>query len=282
MDWKDWDELRYVLALGRAGSMTDAASVLGSSAATVSRKVKSASSSFGQPLFRRQKNGWKLTSAGSELFEVANQIEAMLSSLNIERESNALQKPVKLTTLDFLVRSVLSPNLSKLREHCPQLEVTLHSSNKNLSLAYGEADVAVRMARPKTGRLVSRKLGEFRYSIYGMLEGDHTNWIGREEHLNWVPEISMANDHFGRPPFIRVADYKSALDAMKSMQIATVLPEAMVQNDSVVVPVPGAPEIWRQAWLVVHEDRKNEPSIRSVIDWLDDCFKPFQRRREPT
>jgi DNA-binding transcriptional LysR family regulator len=272
-----WDELKYVLALGRAGSMTKAAANLKSSTATVSRKIQSASDHFGQPIFQKQKDGWKLTAVGQQIFDLADKFEMSLSNLQSTDDVEELPKTIFLTTLDFLVRSVLSPNFLSLREKHPQLELTLHSSNENLSLAYGEADIAVRMARPTSGRLISRKLGEFKYTIFGIEGGDHSNWVGREESLDWIPEVTMAKNFFEKSPVIRVGDYKAALDTIKSMKIAAVLPEIMAQNDKEIVAIAGAPVVWREAWMIVHESRKNDPALRAVMDWLVESFKANNR-----
>ena len=271
--WTDWDDLRFIVALGKSGSMSIAAKDLGASAATVSRKIRSANERFGQNIFQKDKDGWKLTNAGLPLYDLAKDFEKSLSALQNTEEENERQKPLLLTSLDFLIRAVLLPKFPLLRESNPFIELTLHSSNENLSLAYGEADIAVRMARPTSGRLVSRKLGEFTYSLYGVKGGDYTNWIGRAEHLDFVPEVMMAKQFFDKPPTIRVTDYKASLEAMMAMRVASVLPDVVARAVPGIIKIEESPMVRREAWLVIHEDRRTDKSIRAVIDWLDLCFK---------
>lgn len=277
-EWRNWDSLRFVVALGNSGSMINATKILGVSAATVSRKILSANEQYGQKIFQKHQDGWNLTAAGHQLYDLARDFEESLSVLQKASEEEREHKPLLLTSLDFLIRSVLFPNYSLLREKNPFIELTLHSSNANLSLAYGEADIAIRMARPTSGRLVSRKLGEFTYSLYGTEGGDHTNWVGREENLDDVAEIGMAKQFFQRPPVIRVADYKSALDAMKALRVATVLPDVAALDDPEVIKIDGTPVVRREAWLVVHEDRKSDSAIRAIIEWLEICFEEYVNR----
>lgn len=279
-NWRDWDDLRFVVALADTGSIKRASKILGSSQATVSRKIHSANERFGQSIFKKHKDVWRLTTEGTPLYDLAKNFETSLSTLLHKYEDNKTPQSLLLTSLDFLIRSVLVPNFPLLLEKSPLIELTLHSSNANLSLAKGEADIAVRMARPTSGQLVIRKLGEFTYSIYGVEGGDHSNWIGRADHLDFVPEIVMAKQFFQKPPVIRVADYKASLEAMKSMRIATVLPDILADGAHGVIKVDNTPSVQREAWLIINEDRQNDEAIRAVIDWLEICFKAYNSRTD--
>ena len=281
-DWDNWDDLKFVLALANSGSITRAAKALGSSPATVSRKIHSANESYGQSIFQRHQDGWQLTAQGLPLYELAKNFETSLRALQKPDEEEQAQKPLLLTSLDFLIRTVLFPNFHLLREKNPFIELTLHSSNENLSLAYGEADLAIRLARPTSGRLVGRKLADFSYSIYGLEGGDHSNWIGREEKFDYVPESAMANQFFGKSPILRVANYKASLEAIKSMGYSAVLPDIIAKDVPGLVKIDETHVVKREAWLVMHEDRKNDKAIRAVIDWLDICFEAYTTKLMPT
>ena len=63
-----------------------------------------------------------------------------------------------------------------------------------MSLAFGEANVAIRLARLTSGRLHAKKLSE----------------------------VKMANVYFKTPPVLRVTDQKAAPDACKKLEVAAV------------------------------------------------------------
>lgn len=79
-DWKNWDDLKFVLALANSGSITKAAKALGYSSATVSRKIHSANKAYGQSIFQRHQDGWELTAEGLPLYELAKQFRDIFAS----------------------------------------------------------------------------------------------------------------------------------------------------------------------------------------------------------
>ena len=65
----DWDNLRYFLAVARAGKLTAAARRLGQDHTTVGRRIASLESAFHSKLFERRPDGYRLTEAGQRLLQ---------------------------------------------------------------------------------------------------------------------------------------------------------------------------------------------------------------------
>jgi len=65
----DWDNLRYFLAVARAGKLTAAARRLGQDHTTVGRRIVSLESAFRSKLFERRPDGYRLTETGQRLYE---------------------------------------------------------------------------------------------------------------------------------------------------------------------------------------------------------------------
>ncbi|RYZ44992.1 MAG: LysR family transcriptional regulator [Myxococcaceae bacterium] len=67
----DWEDLRFFVALARAGSLSAAARQLKVSHATVGRRVAALEDTLGRALFDRRVDGYALTAEGAAVLELA-------------------------------------------------------------------------------------------------------------------------------------------------------------------------------------------------------------------
>src|SRR4030095_5385158 len=72
----DWDDVRYFLAVARGGSVRAAAERLGVYHSTVLRRLAQCVESLGARMFEKLPSGYRLTAAGEEVLQLANQMEA--------------------------------------------------------------------------------------------------------------------------------------------------------------------------------------------------------------
>ena len=72
----DWDDIRYFLAVARGGSVRAAAARLGVNHATVLRRIAQLEERLGVRMFEKLPSGYRLTAAGEEVLEFADQMEA--------------------------------------------------------------------------------------------------------------------------------------------------------------------------------------------------------------
>ena len=70
-----WDDLRFFLAIARAGSLTAAPAELRVSQPTVSRRLAAMEARLGVRLFDRTRSGYELTAPGLEIFETVERVE---------------------------------------------------------------------------------------------------------------------------------------------------------------------------------------------------------------
>ena len=71
----NWDDLRFFLAVARAGTLQAAARQLGVDHTTVSRRIKALEAGLGQALFARHLAGHELSPAGLALLPKAEAME---------------------------------------------------------------------------------------------------------------------------------------------------------------------------------------------------------------
>ncbi len=73
----DWDDVRYFLAVSRGGSVRAAAEGLGVNHSTVLRRIAQLEERLGVLIpSKKPPSGYRLTAAGEEVLEFADQMEA--------------------------------------------------------------------------------------------------------------------------------------------------------------------------------------------------------------
>src|SRR6516225_2690585 len=167
MAWQ-WDDVRFFLAVARAGSLSGAARALGVGHVTVGRRITLLEKRLGVTLLNRTPDGFATTSAGEAILRQCMAMES--AALNLERivagRDSLVTGSVRVTTTEALAYQLIAPAIAALRQTHPELRVDLIASVRSLDIARREADLAVRFARPATSDLVCRKLGEVGFSLY--------------------------------------------------------------------------------------------------------------------
>lgn len=276
-----WDGYRYVIALARCGSMTAAAKSLDTNTATVSRHIHKMTEIYGTVLFVKKKSRWELTREGEALVRVIETFEKGLHDLD---RNNGLEltagRTVKIATVEFLSETFLMPGLGDLIDENPGLSAEIACSDTRVSLAYGEADVSVRLSRPQEGRLVGRKSGEVVMTAYRPHGSTSRDWVGLGEELEWTPEMRLSKEVFGRPPLMRVHSFRAMQAAALSGGLGCVVPSHMAAETPELEPVAGYAPAVREVWVIYHETRKMDPVVRLAADWVHRCFQRTRQQGE--
>jgi DNA-binding transcriptional LysR family regulator len=142
----NWDDIRYVLAVARHGSLNAAATALGVTHATVLRRVAAFEKRYRRAIFQKLPSGYKvLPEALPILGAMANIDDAVLAA---ERTiAGADQSPtgkVRIASTDSICQMVLPPILGRISESYPNIELTLLSANVHHDLTRLTADIVVR------------------------------------------------------------------------------------------------------------------------------------------
>ncbi len=163
-----WDDLRVFLAVHRARSHAAAGRALHVAPTTVGRRLAALEAAVGARLFTRGPEGLLTTEASRSLLARAERVEAEV--LEAERElSGADTRPtgsVRITTGDGFATYILAPALPAFLAAHPGLSVEVRAEVRALDISRGEADVALRLFRPRERSLVARRLGVERYGLF--------------------------------------------------------------------------------------------------------------------
>ncbi|MBB6254355.1 LysR family transcriptional regulator [Nitrospirillum iridis] len=143
----DWDDVRYFLAAARGGSVRAAAKSLGVNHATVLRRIAQLEDHLGTQVFEKLPSGYRLTAAGGEVLEFANQMEASSHRLetSVFGRDQGVRGLLRVTLPPFLATHLLMPDLADFARVHPDIEIEIVSTGEVANLTNREADVAIRM-----------------------------------------------------------------------------------------------------------------------------------------
>lgn len=292
----NWDDLRTFEAVARRGSLTAAATALGVSQSTVSRRIARLEEAAHATLLirstplRLSERGRAVLQALSPMLDGAQAVRAALET------EDALRGEVTLTTIGELTRWVLAPRLSAFYARHPELRLHIRVRNTIDSLAAGEADVSLRISRPEQGDLIARRLSTTAWSLYASPElarnaasaQEAVPWLGLSGALGQIPEQRYAEALFGgRPPRLRIEDVEALGQAVQAGLGVALLPDSLhtrleglmrVQPEQLGLAMQASEVPARDIWMVVHRTRYELPRVRALIDWLENCFEASAMR----
>jgi DNA-binding transcriptional LysR family regulator len=168
----DWDKLKIFHTVAEASSFTKAATVLNLSQSAISRQIQSLEYELKIKLFERHARGLVLTDNGKYLFQTAHEVIAKLKDVEatFSDEKNKLKGKLTVTTVVSFGTTWLTPRIKEFMDLHPEIEVELIFDDRELDLSTRQADVAIRMRRPKQLNLIQKKFVDFNYHIYGSNE----------------------------------------------------------------------------------------------------------------
>jgi len=272
---KNWDDLRYLIAVHKTGSMSAAARLLDTNPATVSRRLGRLGETLGFDLFVKTPEGWVANSAIQDLIESAttfeNEIESYINAKTQADEPGA--GTIAIGCLPSISTFVLYPSLRKFKERWPQVSMVFNA--QKFTEALGENDLIVVPMRPSQGRLVVRYVGRMRANIYCYEDSPRDgSWIGLLKPHDVNGPMQKAREIMGgADPFFRVETMHEVVNTVKSTRLPGLIPNiAARQEPGLQKYDPEAPDIESQLYLCFHETRRKDPLVRAVADWIADCF----------
>lgn len=282
----DWDDLRYVLAVARAGSALGAARALCVNQTTVLRRLDVLEARLGAPLFQRSRTGQQLTATGELTAETAARVEREVEALNaaLAAQRRTLAGSVRVTASETLANRLVTPCLRRFSALHPDIAVELIATDERLDIARGDADVALRAGiRPEGAGIVARRLPDSDWTIYcgrayaaerglptcreDIARHDIVGMDGRLAQL--AAAVWLAESAPGSAMRFRSNSLINLVSNLKAGLGLGALPVIVgdVEPD-LVRCLPPPPELRAELWLVVREDLKSRPHIRAFTNFL--------------
>lgn len=278
----DWDELRYVLAVRRAGSLLAAARALGVDKATVSRRIAALEATLGVRLFDRRPDGYRLTPHGERAMAVVDEMEGSVAALVAEfsdaRGDNS--GAVYLSVPQFFASQVLLPRLARFRAEHPRIELVINASSTVLNVARREAEVGLRNVKPDQLSVTVRRVGVLGMAFYASrayldrvgaptepraLAGH--DLVGWDSAFTHAKGFLWAND-FGSRVSIRVNDAAVMCDAIAADLGIAALPCVLGDEREGLVRIEAFGLSRDPIYAVAPGELRQAGRVRAVIDLL--------------
>jgi DNA-binding transcriptional LysR family regulator len=276
----NWNDLRYVLAIARAGGAHGPAGrLLGVNETTVSRRLARIETVLGAKLFQRSEGSLRQTDIGHRVVEHAERIELQVDAVKEITSGNksAVAGSVRLTSIPILINRLLFPELKRLCRACPDLRVEFIAEPRNLSLTKRDADLALRLARPnKEQRVIARRIAQLKYAVYGPSgrKSSRLPWITYEDrmlelpHAAWLQQNARADEGTSN---VVVNDSELALHAIKAGLGKSLLPIFIGETEKGLTRLSGNEAVLeREIWLLIHPELKHLARVKAVTSWIEE------------
>lgn len=165
------DDLRYLLAVARAGRMVTAATMLGVEHTTVRRRIDRLETALGVRLLDRSADGWSLTAIGREVVDRAGGVEDLVQSVIAAAsggpgDHDRIRGTVRVLAPDAFGALFVAPALARLQRGHPELEIELVTATRPLTVRGSGFDVAVTIGQVRNPRLTSELLTSYSLGLY--------------------------------------------------------------------------------------------------------------------
>lgn len=277
-----WDDLKVLLAVSRAGSLTGAASLLGIDQSTAGRRLSGLEAQLGVILFVRSKTGLLPTEAGEVAIERTHEIERRVLRI-AEAASEAGRQvagPLRLYGNTWMLARLVGRALPALTGRHPGVELRISSGSSPRSLGLGEPSLALWFESPPREPEFAVKLGELAYAVYALRGTDPETapWaaLWDPEQPRHMPTRWLERER--RPDeAIRIASTDSSviLSAIRAGTGKGLLPMCLGAEDPTLVRVgDGPPDLIRMVHIHAHPDTIQMPRVQATMAWLRESYAP--------
>lgn len=281
----NWDDVRIFLAVARSGQILGAARTLGLNHATVARRLTALETDLGSKLFARKTNGSDLSGAGEKFLVHAEAMEsAMLAANESAGSDSAIDGVVRVGAPDGFGVAFLAPRLGELTARHQGLRIELVPVPRAFSLSRREADIAVTLERPREGRLVARKLTDYRLGLYAAQSyltrrGTPASLDDLAAHqlIGYVEDLLFTTSLDYTAEFLRgwrsslaISSAMGQTEAVRAGAGIGILHAFMAGRDVGLIPVLPEHTLTRSYWTVVHEDLRSIRRVALVAEFLSE------------
>lgn len=288
----DWGLWRSFAAVVEEGTLSAAARRLRLSQPTLSRHIRELEDATGGPLFTRGHNTLSPTPHALALYEPVARAATALDEATMRAEGSVpgLSGAVRLTASTVFSHYILPSMLVGIRAQYPEIELELVPSDAVENLLRREADIAIRMVRPRQPDLITRHIGELPMIICA-----HEDYLRRRGMPQTIDELLRhdligldrstlyldAAHQFGLPlereSFSLRTDSQTLLwELMKAGMGIGFAQQYLARETPGMVPIlsqltlPGLP-----IWLTTHRELFTSRRIRAIYDALADALTQY-------
>jgi len=283
--FRNWENLRYYLAVARQGTATAAARSLGVSNATVLRRIEQIESELGTRLFKKLQTGYELTPAGENLLDSASALERNINDIvmRFQGRDAELEGRLRISQPESDTLN-LYPLYAEFSRRYPQITLEVQSSNRVVNLNRQEVDVAFRVIDSPPELLVGRCIGSVHFMMYSsydyLSQFDNIDDLSQFDWVLWDKsegglQTRWLNKYVkGARIVLHASGQTDVLSAMRagmgvgfiSQQIAIHYPDLQL------IPHPRSIATFK-VWMLTHRDLRDNARVRVFMRFMAEAFK---------
>jgi DNA-binding transcriptional LysR family regulator len=250
----------------------------------VGRHVSALEKSLGIALFTRSQVGLMPTEAALTLRSYAQSMQITAAALERAASQGAgARGTVRVTASDVIGVEVLPPIIARLRDEHTDLVLELALTDRLQDLLRREADIAVRMERPRQKQLVARRVGLIEVGLHAhqsylsrhgtpksMADLANHALIGFDQMTPFIRSAGKALSSWRRDAFALRTDNNLAQLALIRAGAGIGACQAGIarRDDSIVRLFPRQFTLQLETWITMHEDLRNNARCRLTFDAL--------------
>jgi DNA-binding transcriptional LysR family regulator len=283
----DWDDLRYLLAVRRAGSLNAAARALKVDKGTISRRIGAVERALGVRVFDRRPEGYSPTPHGDRVLTAVADIDETVSSL-VADLSDALGDThgvVYLTVPQFFASQVLLPALPAFRAAHPGIELVVNASSAVLNVARREAEVGLRNVKPDQLSVTVKRVGRLGIALYASAsylarrgvphapdDVLHHDLVGWADAFSYAPAFRWIDERSARVP-VRVNDAAVLCDAVAAGLGIAAVPCILGDERDGLVRLDAFGIGREEIYAVAPGELRRSGRVRAVIELLVEVWR---------
>ena len=279
----DWEDLRYLLAIGREQTLAGAARRLGVNHSTVFRRLQQAEARLGLRVFDRLPEGYLPTAAGEEVLAEAARMDEAANTLARRAAGRdvRLSGRIRLTTAPNLASDYIAGYLPEFLREYPDIRIEIAVGDRDYDLARREADLALRATSQPPDYLIGRKVCDLAWWVCA---GDA--WLREHEAPKTMDDLARHSLIGAEASFLRVAPFAwmeahfdeqhivaraNELNTMSALTVAGVGISFLPSDQSrpgLQRLFPLQPAFASALWILTHPDLRRVARIRAFSDFL--------------
>ena len=289
----NWDDFSVFLAISKTGSISKAATALGRTQPTISKRIENLENRLGTPLFTRTPQGMKPTEIGNSILyhakamnRAAASIEHMTTGFDIGAEGD-----VTIQALDGLTTDFIIPELSEFQAKNNGIILSFLDQNTNTAATNNKPDLNIQFTTDKPMDFVAKQLGTLHYVPMVSRQYRDKNGIPRtmqdvvNYHLMYLRKSGLVVEEWEKKskalrelvtPSLNANNCSVILSAVLHGAGISMLPTYMAKLHPELLMLDYGIVYSYNFWLVKSPHAARMERVNKVSDWLSNVFDPTQ------
>jgi LysR family glycine cleavage system transcriptional activator len=278
--------LRTFCVAARHASFRTAGEELFITASAVSHQIKSLEQELGEPLFDRNSRELRLTEVGRSLLEEAGPLIDQLDTVVSRYKKGPRPRSVRISVQPFFASEYFVPRLSEFTAAHPEIDIKVGTSDETAETHPADADLSIRLFRAPPPGLPSDLLFPLTLAPAGSPDFKKGLEVRDDRIVSEFPLIihetyPMAWKQWSKSAGIELPENSKATRLDSMIAVVRACERGL---GAALVPVPLA-DLWFKYgsivrlfsqqlvtevsyYLVVREDRADDPAVSLLKDWI--------------